>query len=110
MEHKLRILIRLDIDRSSAVLAVNGCLTVESYKALLPVIRRASALVGGLRVIVDLRNALHVEAAAADALNDSVSNEYRHHDVGMVTVQYPGVFPSCALLAGNPSLHKMAVG
>ena len=110
MEHKLRILIRLDIDRSSAVLAVNGCLTVDSYKALLPVIRRASALVDGLRVIVDLRNAVHVEAAAVEALNDRVSDEYRHHEVGMVTVQYPGVFPACALTSGNPAFQKEAVG
>lgn len=109
MHHKLRVLVRLDIDRNSAVLAVNGCLTVESYRALLPVIRRASALIDGLAVVVDLTSALHVDAAAAQALNDSIILEFRHHDVGVVTLRFPDVYPECALLANVPPVRQLVV-
>lgn len=110
MEHKLRILIRLDFDRSSAVLAVNGCLTPENYRALLPVIRRASALIEGLNVVVDLRTATHVDGTAAEALNDAIADEFAHHEVGLVTVQYPGVLPACGLLPEVHSVHQAAAG
>jgi anti-anti-sigma regulatory factor len=109
MEHKLFVLVRLDIDRSSAVLAVNGCLTLESYRALLPIVRRASALIDGLNVIVDLRNAIHVDDAAAVALAESINDECRRHDIGLVTVKYPDVFPACALMARVPPLRRPAV-
>lgn len=108
MNHKLRILVRLDIDRNSAVLAVTGCLTAESYRALLPVIRRANALVDGLAVIVDLRNAIHVDRAAAEALSDSIRLEHHHHELGAVTVQFPDQYPACGLLASLPSVPSLA--
>ncbi|WP_309070045.1 hypothetical protein [Arthrobacter sp.] len=107
MDHKLRILVRLDIDRNSAVLAVTGCLTTESYRALLPVIRRANALVDGVAVIVDLRNAIHVDAAAAEALNDSIRLEHHHHELGAVTLQLPDMYPACGLLASLPPVPRL---
>jgi hypothetical protein len=108
MDHKVRILVRLDIDRNSAVLAVNGCLTTESYRALLPVIRRANALVNGLAVMVDLRNAIHIDGAAADALRESINLELHHHQLRVVTLQLPDVYPACALLTGSSSVRELA--
>ncbi|WP_458116009.1 hypothetical protein [Arthrobacter sp. D2-10] len=108
MDHKLRILVRLDIDRNSAVLAVNGCLTIESYRALLPVIRRASALVKGLAIVVDLRDAIHIDGAAVEALTDTINPEAHDHQAGVVTMQLPNVYPPCGLLANVPSAPDMA--
>lgn len=69
MDHELRVLVRLDIDATSAVLEVNGCLTEKSCQALLPVIRRAGSLIPGLDVIVDLSHARYIEASALDILH-----------------------------------------
>lgn len=109
MEHKLRILVRLDMDRCSAVLVVDGCLTMDSYGALLPVVRRVSALVDGLNIVVDLRDATHIDRAAAAALANTTADEYRHHDVGMVTFAYPDIYPECASLSRDPSTRHLAV-
>lgn len=113
MDHKLRVLVRLDIDRNSAVLAVNGCLTCESYRALVPVIRRTSALINGLDVLIDLCNAIHIDGAAADALKESINADYLHHDVGIVSVQLPDVYPVCELPAETspmvPSIRRQFV-
>lgn len=108
MEHKLRVLVRLDIDRNAAVLAVNGCLTSDSYSALLPVIRRTSALINGLNVVIDLRNATHIDGAAAEALRESINADYLHHDVGIVRVQFPDVYPVCNLLAPMTGVSSIA--
>lgn len=107
MDHKLRVLVRLDIDRNSAVLAINGCLTSESYRALLPIIRRASALMNGLAVVVDLSNAMHVDRAAAEALGDHINVESHHHELGLVTVRLPDVYGACGLLANIPSQRHL---
>ncbi|GAB3537111.1 hypothetical protein GCM10027403_20200 [Arthrobacter tecti] len=61
MNHKLRVLVRLDIDCTAAVVAVTGCLTEINYLALLPIVRRANALINGLAVTVDLTGAKHVD-------------------------------------------------
>lgn len=107
MNHKLRILVRLDLDHRSAVLAVNGCLTIENYRVLLPVIRRASALMDGLAVTVDFSDALHVDAGAAAAIAECVALEYQHHDVGVVVLRFPAVYPPCALLARAPAAQHL---
>lgn len=47
MDHKLRVLVGLDIDSTTAVLEVIRCLTESNCLALVPIIRRTAALVDG---------------------------------------------------------------
>lgn len=78
MDHKLRVLVRLDLDRSAAVLEVSGCLTAETCDALVSVIRRTGTLiegvgvVGGMVTVVDLRDADHIDSQALKELHRAI--------------------------------------
>lgn len=73
MDHKLSVLVRIDIDSAAAVLVVRGCLTYANVQALLVLIRRAENLSFGLSVAVDLAGTLHVDAQAVEQLKSSVA-------------------------------------
>lgn len=107
MEHKLRVLVRFNIDLNCASVEVRGCLTHHGCDALLPIIRRARLLSGGMPVIVNLRKARHIEHTALDYLQELCANDF---DViaadGMavdrtdrpddsVTIEIPGNLPLC---------------
>jgi hypothetical protein len=68
MDHKLRVVVRLDIDRESADVRVGGCLTNDSCRALLPLICRISTLNSGMTVTIDLSGAEHVERGGLEML------------------------------------------
>ncbi|MBG0740464.1 hypothetical protein IV500_13845 [Paeniglutamicibacter antarcticus] len=102
MDHKLRVIVRLDIEATSAVLEVNGCLTDKSCRALLPIIRRAGSLIQGLNVVVDLSLARHIDASALDILyhlNDGPDVDADLAPFGgsnpHVSVSAPAVLPEC---------------
>ena len=73
MDHKLCVLVRIDIDSAAAVLVVRGCLTQATLPALLVLIRRAQTLSFGLSVTVDLAGTLHVDAHAVEQLKVGVA-------------------------------------
>ena len=54
MNHKLRVLVRVDADPGHVTLEVAGCLTRASYPALLHIMRRASRLAAGSDTSIDL--------------------------------------------------------
>lgn len=64
MDHKLRPLIRLDLDPRSAVIEVAGCLTLGGSQALLPLIKRLGSLLrdDAHSVTVDVTHAQHIDA------------------------------------------------
>jgi hypothetical protein len=68
VEHKLRVLVRLDMDCASAVIKIAGCLTDDSCKALFPLIRRLHGLSPGIAVTVDLTDAKHIESRGLETL------------------------------------------
>ncbi|PVE16946.1 hypothetical protein [Arthrobacter sp. Bz4] len=68
MEHKLRVIIKLEIDHASATVQITGCLTPQGCKALLPLIIRAQGLSGSLAVQIDLSHARHIDAEALHSL------------------------------------------
>ncbi|MCQ1951246.1 hypothetical protein NNX28_15105 [Arthrobacter sp. zg-Y859] len=90
MDHKLRVLVRLDVDPSSAVLEVTGCLTADSWRSLAPVIRKTAALVRGHRIAVDLTTAQHIERAALPLLRGNVAGR----DIDL-RIACPEVLPEC---------------
>lgn len=99
MNHKLRVLIRLDVNDASAVVAVAGCLTTDSFRALLPVIRRTRSLAGGIGVDIDLSDAMHLEPEAVEALRISIAEEMLTPGAPPVTVSCPDAMPTCPALA-----------
>lgn len=105
MEHQLRVLVRLDIDQSSARLEVTGCLTGTNYRALIPIIRRAGSLVSGLGVIVDLNRARHIEDDGLNNLNQYCAELSDGEDGTRVVVAVPANLPECpALVRGRQAV------
>lgn len=108
MEHKLQVLVRRDIDRTGAVLQVNGCLTDSSYEALFPLIRRARSLAGGLTVVVDLSGAKHIDVDALHFLDVFTANENAAGS-RRISVRAPRVIPRCpALKRSTPIFEQVA--
>ena len=61
MNHKLRVLVRVDVDPGLVTLEVTGCLTQSDFPALLHIMRRAGRLGAGTDVTVDLHGASHLD-------------------------------------------------
>lgn len=61
MNHKLRVLVRVDADPGQVTLEVTGCLTQSNAPALLHIMRRAGRLGAGTDVIINLHGASHVD-------------------------------------------------
>ncbi|HEX9226877.1 MAG TPA: hypothetical protein VF885_09505 [Arthrobacter sp.] len=61
MNHKLRVLVRVDVDPGHVTLEVTGCLTQTDFPALLHIMRRAGRLGAGSDVIIDLHGSSHLD-------------------------------------------------
>ena len=61
VNHKLRVLVRVDVDPGHVTLEVTGCLTQSDFPALLHIMRRAGRLGAGTDVIIDLHGASHLD-------------------------------------------------
>ncbi|GAB3553517.1 hypothetical protein GCM10027404_26160 [Arthrobacter tumbae] len=109
MDHKLRVLVRLDVDRTAAVLAVNGCLTETNYFALLPIARRAHSLIRGLSVTVDLTGARHIDANSIDLLERALTAVPAHTAPSdAFRVQIPAALPECPALFYSSQVEEVA--
>ncbi|HET7414398.1 MAG TPA: hypothetical protein VFI97_01725 [Arthrobacter sp.] len=97
MEHKLRVLVRFNIDLNCASIEVRGCLTRPGCAALLPVIRRARLLSGGMRVVINLRKARHIDEAALEHLRMLCAEEPRNPEEA-AQIETPGTFPVCPVV------------
>lgn len=93
VEHKLRVLVRLDLDPTAAVLEVTGCLTTDSCHALPPLIRRTAALLGAPTITVDLMPARHIEHDAVSYL-EGLAGTHRE-TIPDVRIQCPETLPEC---------------
>ncbi len=61
MNHKLRVLVRVDIDPAQVTIEVSGCVTHSDSAALLHIMRRAGRVATGSDVVVDLHGASHLD-------------------------------------------------
>ncbi|WP_427134610.1 hypothetical protein [Pseudarthrobacter sp. S9] len=61
MNHKLRVLVRVDVDPGRVNLEVTGCVTRSESPALLQIVRRAGRLGAGTDVTIDLHGAAHLD-------------------------------------------------
>ncbi|HXD29435.1 MAG TPA: hypothetical protein VN621_11835 [Arthrobacter sp.] len=116
MDHKLQVLVKLNIDSTSAVLDVGGCLTRGSCQALFPIIRRTASLAHGLEVTVDLSAVDHIDEDGlwllrdfgAGKFMDSTSPDGRGFG-GVRDIVVPEHLPECeALRARNPGVEPAA--
>ncbi|MGO4121170.1 hypothetical protein [Arthrobacter sp. YAF16] len=75
MNHKLRVLVRVDVDPGHVTLEVTGCLTQANYPALLHIMRRASRLASGSDVSIDLHGASHLDPEILLYLRQLAANQ-----------------------------------
>ena len=61
VNHKLRVLVRVDVDPGLVTLEVTGCLTQSDFPSLLHILRRAGRLGAGTDVLVDLHGSSHLD-------------------------------------------------
>ena len=104
MDHKLRVLVRLDIDRTSAVIEVSGCLTADSCTALLPLFHRMERLAHGMVITVDLSDAQHIERRGLEVLErfgagEEVGAAQPGPFTGTLAVAAPADLPQCSALS-----------
>jgi hypothetical protein len=117
VNHKLRVLVRVDVDPGHVTLEVTGCLTQANYPALLHIVRRASRLAAGSDVSIDLHGASHLDPEILlylrqlAATNDPAATpEHVAAAAGMapggsesfgVRLQEPAELPICLLHVGS---------
>lgn len=94
MDHKLSVLVQIDLQGAYVRLVVTGCLTEANQHALHPVIALARTLIPAVSVTVDLSGASHVEAGAVDLLRWAVTHHETSDGTGPVEVLAPIHLPA----------------
>lgn len=106
MSHKLSILVRTDIDAEAITIVVTGCLTRSSRQVLASVIERARLLDPASPLVVDAREAQHVDPIALQLLRSQVDNDAHCQDgreqrATPVRFLVPSPLPRCPLGDGS---------
>jgi hypothetical protein len=70
LNHKLRVLVRVDVDPGRVTLEVTGCLTQANYPVLLHIMRRGRRLSPEQDITVDLQGASHLDPEVLIYLRD----------------------------------------
>jgi hypothetical protein len=98
VNHKLRVLVRVDVDPGRVTLEVTGCLTQPGFPALLHILKRAGRLGAGTEVSINLHGASHLDPEVLlelRALAGSGTEQLR------VTLDEPAELPICLLHIGS---------
>ena len=105
MNHKLRVLVRVDLDPGQVALEVTGCLTQSDFPALLHILRRAGSLGAGPDVRVDLHGASHLDPETLLQLRGIAEASAGPAGSGQsrVTLDEPAELPICLLHVGSDS-------
>lgn len=93
MNHKLRALIRVEIDPGHVILEASGCLTQANYPVLLHIMRRGRRLAPEQALTVDLRAATHIDPEVLMYLRHVAGRETDAGRGGGETVNHPEAFP-----------------
>lgn len=75
MDHKLSVLVQIDLHGAHVRLVVTGCVTEANQHVLHPLVARARTLNSPVAVAVDLTGAEHVEAGAVDLLRWALEHD-----------------------------------
>ncbi|MEX5266039.1 hypothetical protein [Kocuria sp. CPCC 205231] len=95
MDHKLSVLVQIDLHGAYVRLIVTGRLTEANQHALHPLVARARTLIPPVTVSIDLTGAEHVETGAVDLLRWALE----HLDTA------DGTGPVEVLTATDPPAH-----
>ena len=111
MNHKLRVLVRVDVDPGLVTLEVTGCLTQPDFPSLLHIMRRAGRLGAGTDVLIDLHGASHLDpeillqlrsiADASSAAAGPGAGAMAGSEPFRVTLAEPADLPICLLHVGS---------
>jgi len=109
MNHKLRVLVRVDVDPAHVTLEITGCVTQSDSATLMHIVRRACRLEAGAEVVIDLHGASHLDPEVlldlrrlvdskplpiADAVDAAPAVPFR------LVLDEPTVLPICLLHVG----------
>jgi hypothetical protein len=108
MDHKLSVLVQVDLDGAYVRLAVTGCLTEANQHVLHPLIRRARTLIPPVTVNVDLTAAGHVEATAVELLRWAIDHDEILDGTGPVELLVPNGLPAHGLAPARTDHHRKA--
>lgn len=110
VNHKLRVLVRVDVDPGLVTLEVTGCLTQSDFPSLQHIMRRAGRLGAGTGVLVDLQCLSHLDPeillqlrSLADASGPGVvprAGTAAGEQPFRVTLAEPADLPICLLHVG----------
>lgn len=121
MNHKLRVLVRVDLDPGHVTLEVSGCLTPANFPVLLHLLLRAQKLATGPSVTLDFRDASHLDESVLSYLHQAaLPGEHArgehvevHHELGVaaasaledandfqLTIAEPDELPVCPIHCG----------
>lgn len=106
MNHKLRVLVRVDIDPGHVTLEVTGCLTQADFPALLHILRRTGRMKSGSEVRVDLHGASHLDPEMLLQLRSmaAASEGQAGSETFRLTLSEPAELPICLLHVGSDSV------
>ncbi|MFF0904883.1 UNVERIFIED_CONTAM: hypothetical protein RF653_14515 [Kocuria sp. CPCC 205316] len=94
MDHKLSVLVQVDLDEACVRLAVTGCLTEANQHVLYPLVRRARTLIPPVSASVDLTATRHVEAIAVDLLRWAMDHDESLDGSSPVELLVPDELPA----------------
>ncbi|RNL49826.1 hypothetical protein [Arthrobacter oryzae] len=110
MNHKLRVLVRVDIDPAQVTVEVTGCVTQSDSEALHHILRRAARVAAEANVILDLRGASHLDpevlldlrrmAAAGIRTGTNPAGTAAAGQHVRLTLEEPADLPICLLHVG----------
>lgn len=98
VNHKLRVLVRVEVDPGHVTLEVTGCLTQANYPALLHIMRRASRLAAGSDVSIDLHGSSHLDPEILLYLRQLAATQAEGF---RLLLQEPAELPICLLHVGS---------
>jgi hypothetical protein len=101
LNHKLRVLVRVDVDPGRVTLEVAGCLTQSNYPVLLHIMRRGRRLSPEQDITVDLHNASHLDPEVLMYLRHIADHQAAGGaDAFRLTLAEPAELPICLEHAG----------
>lgn len=119
MNHKLRVLIRVDLEPGQVTLEISGCLTPANFPVLLHLLLRAQKLATCPRITLDFRDASHLDASVLSYLEQYAlpldqEQVESHHELGVaaaaaledaddfhLTIVKPDELPVCPIHSGE---------
>jgi hypothetical protein len=90
VNHKLRVVVRVDLDPVRVTLEIGGCLTQTNFPVLLHLLLRAQRLATSPSITLDFRDASHLEPSVLSYLQNvalpeshgNIEHADVHHELG----------------------------